>query len=395
MAEKRTVTTLAEYPKILGSDPAVSASRMGDLVNTTGILGVDPRTGQLGSGPEEQFDLAYQNMTALLQKAGLTLDEAGLVTVFIPGPDYRQYINKGWTATFPDENNRPARKTNHVNLPEGAFVQLQVAAVAGGRRERLEVQGLAHRDPIPNGVKIGNMVYSSVIVPQDLSTAETVKGEVPQIQQCYDNTKVFMGKAGATLDDVLHMWVFMSDFKYQPDMVDLWVKAWPNDGDRPSRKTLRYPMGGLIQVQATGVIRSAGASPAGAGAGRTNYEIPGVGHHDPIPMGAKVGNVFMSSGISGVEPDLPNGRHIEAVKDLDGQIKWAQHGVEALLKEAGGGLDNVALLTVLIQDFNVIPVVDRAWKDLYGGDANRPPLKFIDWRIPGTSHVQYHVTGVF
>lgn len=388
MATKRTVTTLAEYPKILGSDPAVSAVRMGDLVNTNGILGVDPRTGNLGNGPEEQFDLAYQNMTALLQKAGLSLDEVGLVTVFIPGADYRGYINKGFTATFPDENNRPARKTNHVNLPEGCFVQLQVAAVAGGRRERLEVQGLAHRDPIPNGVKIGNMVYSSVIVPQDLATAETVKGEIPQIQQCFDNTRVFMGKAGASLDDVVHMWVFMSDFKYQPDMVDIWVKTWPRDGDRPARKTLRYPMGGLIQVQVTGVC-GAGASPAG----RSNYEIPGVGHHDPIPMGSKVGNIFMSSGISGVEPDLPNGRRIEAVEGLEPQIKWCQYGVESLLKQAGGGLDDVALLTVLIQDFSVIPVVDRYWKDLYGGDPDRPLLKFIDWRIPGTSHVQYHVTA--
>ncbi len=387
----RTVTTLGEIPSIRGGDPVTAAVRMGDLVHTTGIIGADPSTGALAAGPDEQFDLAYKNMGELLAKAGLGLDEVGLVTVFIPGPDYRQYINQGWTATFPDEKDRPARKTNHVKLPDGCFVQLQIAAVAGGRRERLEVEGLAHRDPIPNGVKIGNMVFSSVIVPQDPATAQTVEGPIEQIRQCFDNTRVFMGKAGASLDNVLHMWVFMSDFKYQPDMVDLWVKAFPEDGNRPARKTLRYPMGGLIQVQATGVIPSAGAPPP---AKRTNYEIPGVGHHDPIPMGARIGNGFMSSGISGVQPDLPHGRRIEAVEGLEPQITWCHHGVESLLKEAGGGLDDVALMTVLIQDFDVIPAVDRHWRDLFGGDPNRPPLKFIDWRIPGGSHVQYHVTAV-
>lgn len=388
MAQTRKVTYAAEYPpggKLPpGFDPDTMAVQMGSNVFTTGIYGVDPRTGDLAGSPEAQFEVAYDNMVDLLAKAGLTAAEIGLVTVFIPGPDYRQYINKGFTRVFPDESNRPARKTNHVNLPEGCFVELQVAAVAGGRRQRLEVEGLAHRDPIPNGVKIGNMIFSSVIVPQDLATAKNVEGPIEQIQQCFDNTKVFMDKAGASMNEVLHVWTFMSDFKYQPDMVDLWVKAWPVEGDRPSRKTLRYPMGGLIQVQATGV----------AGGKRSNYEIPGVGHHDPIPMGSMVGNIFMSSGISGVEPDLPNGRRVEAVQGLEPQIKWCEYGAKSLLEQAGAGLDDLAMMTILISDWGTIPVVKRSWDRLFPDKHNRPALKFIDWRIPGGSHVQYHVTAV-
>lgn len=388
MSQKRNVTYTHEYPaggKLPpGFDPDTMAVQMGNNVYTTGIYPVDSRTGAIPEGPEAQFDLAYDNMVDLLAKAGLTTDEIGLVTVFIPGPDYRNYINKGWLRVFPDEHNRPARKTNHVNLPEGVFIQLQVSAVAGGRRQRIEVEGLAHRDPLPNGVKIGDMVFSSVIVPQDLATAKSVEGPLEQIHKCFDNTKVFMEKAGSSLDDVLHLWTFMSDFKYQPDMVDIWVETWPADGDRPTRKTLRYPMGGLIQVQATGVV----------GGKRSNYEIPGVGHHDPIPMGAKVGNVFQSSGISGVEPDLPNGRRIESVQGLEPQIRWCEHGARSLLEQAGASLDDLAIMQILISDWAVIPVVKASWDKLFPDRSNRPALKFIDWRIPSGSHVQYHVTAV-
>ena len=389
MSLKRKVTVLAEYDgtgKVpLGVDPTVGAVQMGDLVYTSGVIGVDPTTGALGDGPERQFDLAYANLKALMDKAGAGVNAIGLVNVFIPGADYRQYINKGWLTLFPDENDRPARKTNHVKLPDGVFVQLQAVAVAGQRRQRIEIPGLAHRDPLPMGSRLGNMVFSSVIAPQDPADGSNVKGPIEQIQRCFDNTKIFMEQAGGSLDDVIHMWAFMSDFTYQPDMVDIWVKTWPHEGDRPARKTLRYALGGdsAIQVQVTGVI----------GGKRANFEIPDVNHHDPIPMSARIGNVQYSSGISGVPPLTGN---TTPVQGLAPQIAICQWGAETVIEQAGGSLDDLALLTVLVQDFNSIPTVQKHFNRLFPDKANRPVLKFIDWRMPqGQSHVQYHVTSVF
>ena len=62
MALKRKVTVLATYDgtgKVpLGVDPTVAAVQMGDLVYTSGVIGVDPVTGDLGATPEQQFALA-------------------------------------------------------------------------------------------------------------------------------------------------------------------------------------------------------------------------------------------------------------------------------------------------------------------------------------------------
>src|SRR5262249_9109007 len=155
---------------------------VGDVVWTSSIFGIEPESGALGATPERQFELAFATLTRLLDKAGSSGREVGLVTVFIPGPDCRQYINPPWLATFPDADDRPARKTNHVNLPEGACVALQAVAVTGGKRELVQLPALAHRDPIPNGCRIGDMIFSSVIVAQDGETGAAIEDKQEQLQ---------------------------------------------------------------------------------------------------------------------------------------------------------------------------------------------------------------------
>jgi len=385
MAVTRAITRLAflQGSLPLGLDPEPMALRMGDLVFTNGIAGVDPLTGALPSTPEAQFAQAYKNLEALLASAGVGTAGIGLVTVFIPGGDYRQYINAGWLELFPDEADRPARKTNHVNLPEGVFVQLQAQGVAGARRQLVGIPGLSHRDPLPMGCRVGDLFFTSVMTPQDPADGKNAVGPVPQIERCFENIDLILQQAGGSLDSALHLWVFMSDFTYQPDMVTEWVRRWPTAGDRPARKTLRYALGGdsLLQAQVTAVI---GAT------GRTNYELPHGAHHDPIPLASRVGPLLMSSGISGTGPNQ-GGREVPG---LEPQIELCQRDIAALMQTAGGSLDDVAVVTVLIQDWASIPVVLKHWDTLYPNQDNRPALKFIDWRMPqGMSLIQYHVTA--
>ena len=304
--------------------------------------------------------------------------------MYLPSSEYRQFINEPWLATFPDEASRPARKTNHVNLPSGVAVQLQAVAVKGQRRTAIEIPGLAHRDPLPTGCRLGTTVSSSVISPEHPATGKRVEGvPLAQIRRCFDNVDLFMQQAGGSLDNVEHMWVFLSDFEYQSAMVDEWVRTWPEDGQRPSRKTLRYALGGdtLMQVQITGVLEG----------GRTNHEIPRVYHHDPIPMGTRIGKLFHSSGISASDP---KGDGISVVEGLSAQIAQCEENVQAMMEAAGGSADDVLLTTVLIQDFGAIPAIQSSWETLFPDESSRPPLKFIDWRIPDNSHVQYHLVGV-
>ena len=129
--------------------------QVGNLFFTSGIRGVDLATGKLGETPEKQFELAWRNLGTLVKHAGLSLDNVGLVSNFIDSQDYRAFINPGWLELFPGDN-RPARKTTSYPLPAGQAVELQAFGVVGGARQPIQVEGLAHRDPLPNGVRMGD-----------------------------------------------------------------------------------------------------------------------------------------------------------------------------------------------------------------------------------------------
>jgi enamine deaminase RidA (YjgF/YER057c/UK114 family) len=190
-----------------------------------------------------------------------------------------------------------------------------------------------------------------------------------------------MKEAGGDEGDINHFWVFMQDFQWQPAMVEEWVRRWPTFGDRPARKTLPYqlPANSEIQLQLTGVL----------GATRTNFEVPGVGHDDPIPMASRVGPLLQSSGIYGINP--ANGKIVDGI---DKQTDMVQLITQRLLEQAGGTTDNIAALTVMVQDFKDVPYIHERLLELFPDRQDCPALHFVNYRMPDKWHVQYHVTAL-
>jgi 2-iminobutanoate/2-iminopropanoate deaminase len=158
---------------------------------------------------------------------------------------------------------------------------------------------------------------------------------------------------------------------------------WPNEGDRPARKTVHYDLGYTtdIQIQATGYV--------GNGAKRRNFEVPGHWHHDPIPMASRTGSLMQSSGISGLDP--VGGK---APSDLNGQITHGLGHLRNLMKEAGGTLDDIITITILVRDLDMAPKIEDRLAELFPDPATQPALKFVNYRMPGSSHVQFHVTAL-
>src|SRR5262249_11130928 len=89
-----------------GQEP-IAASRIGDMLFTSGVPGIDLRTGQAPEGPERQFALAFDNLMELLRLAGAGPESVGLLTVWIPDRTNRAHINKDWLRFYPGAN-KPA-----------------------------------------------------------------------------------------------------------------------------------------------------------------------------------------------------------------------------------------------------------------------------------------------
>ena len=377
---RRKATVLPGLAADIGVAPDLV--EVGGLFFTSGVRGVDLATGEMPSDPAEQFLHAWRNLKALVEAAGRSTDEIGIVTNFIDSQDFRPHINTGWLELFPDPDNRPARKTTSYPLPEGQGVQLQAIGVAGRQRRRIEVPGLTHRDPLPNGVRLGDYVFSSVIVPWDLATSEPVVGEHAQTDQCFDNMRAFMELAGGTVDDVVLQWVYLNDFAYQPYMVDVYLEAWPIGQYQAARKTFRYAMGGQVQMQVIGRI----------GGARTNHEIEGHGHHDPIPMGARIGDLYCSSGVSGVDPASDD--KLEPVEGVAGQAHHGLRNVASLARNGGGSADGIGLITVLVQDYADLPAIDAEWAQLFPDPNDRPARQVMKMGVQRRSRAQFHMMAV-
>jgi 2-iminobutanoate/2-iminopropanoate deaminase len=356
--------------------------RIGNLFFTSGVRGVDLATGELSADPEQQFAQAWHNLARLVESAGLSTDNVGLVTNFINSQEYRAYINPGWLELFPNRNDRPARKTTALPLPPGVAVELQAFGVANERRTCIEVPGLAHRDPLPNGVRIGPYVFSSVIVPWDLTTSEPVTGEDAQTDQCFDNMRILMQAADGSVDDVVLQWVYLSDFAYQPYMVDVYLETWPVGQYQAARKTFRYPMGGQIQIQVIGRL----------GGQRSNHEITGHGHHDPIPMGARIGDLYASSGISGVDPGGPN--RIEPVEGAAGQAYFGLRNMCSLAEQGGLSADNIGHVSILVQDYADLAAIDREWCAIFPDPGDRPARQVLQLGLQRRARAQFHMLAV-
>src|ERR1041385_5685149 len=84
------------------------------------------------------------------------------------------------------------------------------------KRTSIEMHGLAHGAPIPNGAKIGNMVFSSAISGKNTETGKVPENPDEQAEVLFRNIHKFMELAGGTPDNIAHMTVFLKDEHNRP-----------------------------------------------------------------------------------------------------------------------------------------------------------------------------------
>jgi 2-iminobutanoate/2-iminopropanoate deaminase len=113
-------------PKAIG--PYSQAVWTGNLLYCSGQTPINPATGQLLDGDiSAQTQLAFDNLEAVLQAAGLSMDDVIKVNVYLTSIDNFAEMNAVYQARFNPPY--PARTTVAVaDLPLHAMVEIELVA---------------------------------------------------------------------------------------------------------------------------------------------------------------------------------------------------------------------------------------------------------------------------
>ena len=108
--------------------PYSQAYQAGNLLFTSGQLGLDPANGNLPDGVEAQARQSLANVGAILEAAGYQKTDVIKTVVFLKNMDDFAAVNSIYAAFFGDH--KPARSCVEVaKLPKGGLVEVEAIAV--------------------------------------------------------------------------------------------------------------------------------------------------------------------------------------------------------------------------------------------------------------------------
>src|SRR3989338_2826638 len=117
-----------DAPEAIG--PYSKAIKHNGLVFTAGQIALNPKTNQMiEENIADQTKQVLENLKAVLEAAGSSLDHAIKVNVFLKDMNDFQTMNEIYAQYF---KNKPARATiQAAKLPKNALIEMDVTAKAG------------------------------------------------------------------------------------------------------------------------------------------------------------------------------------------------------------------------------------------------------------------------
>lgn len=122
----KTMISTDKAPAAIG--PYSQAIEVNGMVYTSGVIPVNPQTGEIPEGSKEQAKQALANLSNLLQAAGTDMGRVVKTTVFIKEMDDFGTINEVYQTFF--DGDYPARSCVEVaRLPKDVMLEIEAIAV--------------------------------------------------------------------------------------------------------------------------------------------------------------------------------------------------------------------------------------------------------------------------
>ena len=122
---KKEIIATDKAPAAIG--PYVQATKLGEMVFTSGVIPVDPATGEIPATVEEQARRAFTSLKALVEASGSSIEKVVKTTLFIKNMDDFAKINTVYSEIFAEPH--PCRSCVEVaRLPKDVLLEIEAVA---------------------------------------------------------------------------------------------------------------------------------------------------------------------------------------------------------------------------------------------------------------------------
>lgn len=124
---EKSIISTKNAPAAIG--PYSQAVKIGNMLFTSGQIGIDPKSGELnGADIEQQTEQVFRNLKSVLEAGGMGFGNVVKTTVFIAEMADFGKVNEIYARHFTE--NMPARSCVAAKqLPKGALVEIECVAV--------------------------------------------------------------------------------------------------------------------------------------------------------------------------------------------------------------------------------------------------------------------------
>ena len=112
-------------------------------------------------------------------------------------------------------------------------------------------------------------------------------------------------------------------------------------------------------------------------------------HKNPIPAATRIGNLVFSSAVGGENPvshALP--------EDSESQIANIFKTMAAIMREAGGSVEDIGKLSVYLADMEDRKLVNPHWLDMFPDESSRPVRHTSAKKLPAGRRIQVEFIAV-
>ena len=329
--------------------------RVNDVLYAGNLTGADPVTGAISSDAGLQLNQALGLLGGVVRRAGGTPASLRKLHVCVARDEDAAWIMRALLELSP----MATVSAGVAPLPRGQLLRLDAFASLD-RGDELDAE-LIFLGQAPAGARIGDVLFSAGVTAMDAETGALLGDTEVQMRAAFDNLDRLLSAAGTDRRSILRIGGYLRDLGEKDVLNNEMVRRFPDASQKPVHKYVpaMLPPGVATSLQ---VIARLGVE-------REIIEIEGIKHNDPISLGAKAGNLVVSSRVQG---RLAESAAQQAERLIESHAR-------TVLRHVGGDLRHVTQTTWGIGDpayaVDIASVMQRYW-----------PVKTPDlWIIEQTS----------